>query len=904
MAAPLGSESTHFSLDNMGRFLCNTVQEAQDSAAQTVGGRRRDFDVIVIGGGTFGAVVAEHLFVTDATHSRRILVLEGGPFVLPEHFQNMPFLGGAPDMRAPWVNHPSLNYAGLLFAVGGRSLTWGGWSPELLDEEMAAWPPSVRAELRAVGGKPQNGYFASASDQIGVLATNDFIHGPLHTAMRKQLHDGLEAVGNETGFTFAQLPDHPAVRYHDPADGPIDEALLRRWLNLPDKDTTPKAELLELLKLEAPLAVQSVTEPGLFPTNKFSAVPSLIRAARLAGSEADGVGAVADARKRLMVVPNCHVQELITETQADNWVRVTGVRVWQDGATVPLWLAPPRGGRQSAVVVALGTVESTRIALTTFKDSLAGRAAQRMGSNLVAHLRSNLTIRVRRESIAANLPPEAIDSLQCSALLVKGKAENGRTFHFQITASGLSKLGTDSEAELFKKIPTYEHLEAMLRASDDRVVITIRGIGDMTTRNPDSFIDLSPTETDFDRPKAVVHLGNAKADPAVFPGSLQTNNDRATWEAMDRVSDRIALIFAGPEPFEILPSAGRSIPVDGSTAQRLAILAAFKERRDDLGTTHHDAGTLRMGDNVADSVTNDFGRIHDTTNAYVACPALFPATGSPNPMLTGVALGRRTADLLNRSVLPGPEPAPALEAGFRALFNGTDATFKNWRVAGPGGGGMLHVNGEMVSYGDGGLRLCYYAPEEFGDFTLRLQFKIFDPNAHNSGVFVRFARPTLDLASQLQDRIPHEPAFDKGNPAWKPVLSGFEVQVDDTARGDATKDFYGIRPEPDGLYKNRTGAIYKIQAGDRIWHENRNEPAVQEYRPGPGLVPGAWFEYEIVVAGDDYTVFLTNLVTGQRVRTTAFHNTDPDRGRAPGLIGVQAYSGNTVAWRHIRIKTA
>src|SRR5215813_5114709 len=51
--APLQSEPTSFTLDNMGRFLCNTLQEALGSLAQTVGGRRRDFDVIVIGGGTF-----------------------------------------------------------------------------------------------------------------------------------------------------------------------------------------------------------------------------------------------------------------------------------------------------------------------------------------------------------------------------------------------------------------------------------------------------------------------------------------------------------------------------------------------------------------------------------------------------------------------------------------------------------------------------------------------------------------------------------------------------------------------------------------------------------------------------------------------------------------------------------
>ena len=891
------AESTTFTLDNMGRFLCNTLQEAFDSAAQSVGGRRREFDVIVIGGGTFGCVVAEHLFIADATRSRRILVLEAGPFVLPEHAQNLPFGGGAPDLRVPWLNHPSLSYSGLIFAIGGRSLTWGGWSPELLDEEMAAWPATTKTALRTR-------YFGESSKQIGVKETNDFIYGPLHVALRKQLYAGLNG-GVSTGLGFSDLLEHPAIRYPDPGDPAIDAAVLRDWLGLPASDPALEPELRELFKLEAPLAVASTTLPGLFPTNKFSAVPAVTRAARIASTEADGTGAEADARKRLMIVPNCHVQELVTETQPDNFVRVTGVRVWQNGGSVVVPLAPPRNGGQSAVVLALGTIETTRVALTTFQQSLAGRAAQRMGANLIAHLRSNLTIRVPRASIAANLPATALQSLQCSALLVKGRAANGRTFHFQITAAGLQKLGMDSEAELFKKIPTLEHLGDLLRANDNTVVITIRGIGDMTPRNPDSFINLSATDTDFDRPKAVVSMGNAKAKPQDFPGSAETNNDRATWAAMDAVSNEIALVFAGSEPFEILPNPASSIPVPaGTLAQRLAALEAFTARRDDLGTTHHDAGTMRMGDDIADAVTNEFGRIHDTTNCYVAGPALFPTVGSPNPMLTGVALARRTGDLLNASVLPAPPPL-TVEPGFRALFDGTAATFKHWRLAGPAGGGMVHLNGEMVSYGDGGLRLFYDASETFSDFTLRLQFRIFDLAKHNSGVFLRFPRPTHDFATdELKRRAGLEPAFDPGNPAWKPVIAGFEVQIDDTAAGDSTKDFYGIRPEPNGLWKNRTGAIYKIQAGDRIWHQNTNEPTVQTDAPGPALAPGVWFEYEIVVQGDDYTVFLTNAATGERKQTTAFKNTDGERGRAPGFIGVQAYSGHTVAWRHIRIKTA
>ena len=117
MAQLLGSESTSFTLDNMGRFFCNTLQEALESAAQTVAGRKRDFDLIVIGGGTFGAVVAEHLMVTDATRSRRILVLEAGPFVLPrENTKTCPF-----ELTATPVTSPRCTSFGILTGSGAES---------------------------------------------------------------------------------------------------------------------------------------------------------------------------------------------------------------------------------------------------------------------------------------------------------------------------------------------------------------------------------------------------------------------------------------------------------------------------------------------------------------------------------------------------------------------------------------------------------------------------------------------------------------------------------------------------------------------------------------------------------------------------------------------------------------
>ena len=917
----LQAETTSFSLDNMGRFLCNTLQEAIDSTKITIAGKSREFDVIVIGGGTFGAVAASRLFLNDTTHSRRILVLESGPFALPEHVQNMPFQGGAPGFRAPWDSHPALGYAGLMFAIGGRSLAWGGWSPEMLNEEFKNWPASVVAALK-------DAYFRQSSDQIGATASNDFIYGRLHTALRRQLFDGLSSpFAAPHAVALAALPDHPAVRYASleavgdlvmaagasggsttttTASPGLSDSSLRELLGLKSTDVTSRRDLLNLLKLEAPLAVQARAEPGLFPSNKFSSVPELIKVARVAAGEADGTDALADARKRIMIVPMVRVLDLVTETQADNWVRVTGVRVKDSGGQEELiMLAPSSNGHQSTVVVALGAIESTRLAINTFKDSLAGRAASRMGKNLVAHLRSNLSIRIPTSSLSS-LPTSTQTSLQASALFVKGKANIGgedRFFHLQITASGLGKLGQDSEAELFKKIPDTEQLDSMLTATDTHVVITLRGIGEMTPNNPDSFVRLSPSKTEDGRAIAEVSLADIKTRTSVTP---QSEIDKLTWNAMDALADEVALIFANGLPFDILGTKeGKTVPMPaGTTAAQLQAQHPYDDRRDAEGSTHHDAGTLWMGSDAATSVTNEFGRIHDTTNCYVNAPALFPSLGSPNPMLTGVALSRRTADLLQSNVLPKAEVANAVAQGFTALFDGTAASFKKWRLAGAANSGQsfAFLNGELASYGSSDFSLLYYAPQAFDDFRLRLQFRVFDAANCNSGVFVRFRDPLRRLPTALRARANAEGAALGPNPAWSAVFSGFEVQIDDNARGDVNKDYYGRRPEPDGLYKNRTGAIYKIPAGDLITHTGGRDVQVQAYTPGPATRPGVWMQYDIVVAGNHYEVRLTDTESGASQLTTVFDNTDAERGVPGGFIGIQSYPGSPIAFRDIWIR--
>ncbi|MFI5265875.1 MAG: family 16 glycoside hydrolase [Chloroflexota bacterium] len=809
MATVTDPQTTDFTIDVLGRYVCNGLDEALRSTDQALRPDARPFDIVIVGGGTFGAALAQHLFYLDKARAHRILVLEGGPFVLTEHVQDLPMLGlnvpgptSIANLRAsgqdgkareqvwglPW--HANTDFPGLAYCVGGRSLFWGGWSPRLLPDETRSdaavnpWPPATVADLNDT-------YFGQASEQIGVLETNDFIFGSFQNALRQQLFDGLVAGKVNEAVPLAQLPDHPAVVA---STTPPTNADLLRLLGLSNNGHAPAhQDLLNLLKLEAPLAVQASTGSGFFPFNKFSSMPVLMEAARVAETECGGD----DVEKRLMVVPRCHVKRLLTDGG-----QVTGIDT--NLGYVPL----PTGG---VAVVALGTIESTRLALNSFGD---GPHASLIGRNLMAHLRSNLAIRVPRAAIQG-LDPTLTD-LQAGSLFVKGEhtRANGSVahFHFQITAAGLKRPGADSEAELFKKIPDIDTLHLFRSASRDTVVITIRGIGEMQAQNSTNRVSLDPELDEFGVPRAFVSLAPSAADLEL-------------WDAMDAAASQVAGIFAAGGVPEVI-----------------------SKNRDGFGTTHHEAGTLWMGDDPASSVTDGNCRFHDVANAYVASPALFPTIGSPNPMLTGIALGRRLAEHIS------PLPVPyAPRDGSQALFDGITPT--NWHMVGPGR--FIVVNGAFESIpGGADIGLLWYGVPMPADFSLKLQWMRTSSN-DNSGVFIRFPDPNS-----------------KGynNPAWVGVNFGFEVQIDE----------FGA---PDGAGIHKTGAIYA-------------QPD-QQLSQTPALPPGQWNDFEIRAQGQTYTVLLNG------AQMTVFHNPDAARGLSTTValasyVGLQSHTGR-VRFRNIGV---
>jgi choline dehydrogenase-like flavoprotein len=822
MATSARAQKTDFSIDITGRYTCNGLDEALASLRPGA----RPFDVIVIGGGSFGAALAQQLFANDQAQVHRILVLEGGPLALPEHVQNMPLQGlpvpsatsiaelrrvgqdGQPRAEVwglPW--HSSTPFPGLAYCLGGRSLYFGGWSPQLLDDEMPTaagvdtpWPQTVVDDLT-------NHYFAESAAQIGTEETNDFVFGALQNALRRALFDGVARGDISDAIPLAALPDHPVLR-NRPGIG-ADE--LRQLLGNPNgtqgMDVTA---LRNLLKLEAPLAVQGQTLPGFFPFNKFSSMPLLMKATRSAQAESNND----DARKRLMAVPYCHVNRLTVQSG-----RVVAVQTNLGSVPVPA---------HGAVVVALGTIESARLALNSFAG-LPGSA--RIGQNLMAHLRSNLTIRVPRTSLSDLA--QAPSNLQAAALFCKGRhtfgPDDSSHFHMQITAAGLGPLGTDSEAELFKKIPDVDTLDRFTSASDTHLVITIRSIGEMQPQNPASFVRLDPELDEFGAPRAFVQL-------------QPTARDTQLWQAMDAAADDAALVFAGAGGYEVLTPAGFVAVAAGQPPSTVSGI----QRRDGLGTTHHEAGVLWMGDDPATSVTDATARFHDVANAYAMGPALQPSVGSPNPMLTSIALGRRLADHL----IPVP---PVLDEPPRSLFDGV--SLAGWEMA--GAGAFVVANGALQAAPGSDLGMLWCTTPTPRNFVFRCEWRHSQAD-DNSGVFVRFPNPTS-----------------KGyqNTAYVAVHFGFEAQIDENGA-------------PDGADVHRTGAIY-------------GEPT-QTLTLTKALPAGQWNSYEIRVQDQTYTVTLNG------VQVTQFDNPHAGRGLpgrpdAPSFVGLQAHTG-AVAFRNLTLE--
>jgi choline dehydrogenase-like flavoprotein len=453
-------QSTTFSVDALGRFICNSWGEATGSGP---------FDVIVVGSGMYGGYCAEKVF----RRGKRVLVLEAGPFLVSEHVQNLARIGlNVPQPVLPesaqaaqarelvwgiaWRGNQI--FPGQAYCVGGKSLYWGGWSPRLTGDVLASWPAAARAYLQAK--------YERLELQLGVT----------------ERRPGQAAPQVGTDFIDDTDPNGLQRRLFDRIAGTVG-AVLPHTLEAPRR---------------APVAVQGqAPSSGLFSFDKYSSGPLLIDALR----EDAGRAGLNDFARRLFLVPKCRVLRLDAEGGA-----VRRLQVFVDGAQKTLDLAP-----NAKVVLAGGCIESTRLALESFPTPLMGR-------NLMVHLRSNFAFRLPRARLGLAPGP-----VQTAAMHVPGVSAKGGRYHIQVVAGANRDGGAEAvwfrtvpDQDILEQILANEDSDFV--AVQFRSCAEMLGIkGEGTPNGALSWIDLSPFERDeFGFRRAYVHLATLPPDDELW----------------------------------------------------------------------------------------------------------------------------------------------------------------------------------------------------------------------------------------------------------------------------------------------------------------------------------------------------------------------------------------------------
>jgi hypothetical protein len=173
------------------------------------------YDYVIVGSGFCALGFAERVLKNNP--DSRILILERGPFFLPEHFQNLPLpykdtLGGLSE-TFPWTLSATTAVGldggyirwqhGMVPFFGGRSTLWSAWCPRPNAKEMDGWPaetiraahenfPAAEKLLRV---KPADQIDADKdAAQRRLIASKRPVYGALQERVQTLLADGATSV--------------------------------------------------------------------------------------------------------------------------------------------------------------------------------------------------------------------------------------------------------------------------------------------------------------------------------------------------------------------------------------------------------------------------------------------------------------------------------------------------------------------------------------------------------------------------------------------------------------------------------------------------------------------------------------------------------------------------------------
>src|SRR6516165_3967112 len=379
------------------------------------------------------------------------------------------------------------------------------------------------------------------------------------------------------------------------------------------------------------------------------------------------------------------------------------------------------------VILTMGAIESARMALLA-PGVAASPNGGLIGDNLMVHLRKNSQFTV---PVPAAL---SLTDQELTVLLVRCRTKVKGAFvhyHFQISASALpagSGAGS-SDALLFQSVPDLDNIRHFEQTAPGEVDVSIRAVGEILP-NPQNSVTVPTTPGQVDLDETLVPRATATLVPRVSAGN---DIESQVMSLMNQGIDFLAQNLFGATPGPKYTPAANVNP-------------------DGLGTTFHESGTLRMGEDPARSVVNPDSQFHFVTNLYAGDAAVLPTCGSANPVMNGVAIRRRLARRLVpegdagqplRPFVQYPPPATPPPTGtVITLFDGK--SFANWRMSGRGTFHVIDGALQSVPSFDLGMLWCTIPMPQ--SYRLELEFFIRTFQT-KSGIFVRFRNPDGVLAS-------------------------------------------------------------------------------------------------------------------------------------------------------------
>lgn len=400
-----------------------------------------NYDFVVIGTGFCALAFVERALIQDP-HCR-ILVIERGPFFLPEHFQNLPLpfvntLGGLSE-TFPWTLSGTTARGqagtirwqrGMVPFFGGRSTLWSAWCPRPTRDEMEGWPDEI------IDAACQ--YFESAEKLLHVQGADE-----IDSKKDKLI---LELIGRKR---------------------PVYGVLQKEIQNLLKTHIKSRKALY---RAEAAQLASGAEDVDGIDFQKFSTPAEILEIAMgQAELHRDRKGTPLD------IVTQCVVERILH----------------QDGYATALQTSRgilPLG--DAKVILAMGTLPPTTLVRNSFSQ------ASQVGKRFSAHFITAIVARVPKKDLE---PDCGFGDLELGACYVAGIGKNFKQqYHIQLTALWDKDPAKNAETALrYMPDVVATASRSQLESSPNHVVFVCAVLGELDYRNSDNWFLSNSQDNDL-----------------------------------------------------------------------------------------------------------------------------------------------------------------------------------------------------------------------------------------------------------------------------------------------------------------------------------------------------------------------------------------------------------------------